>query len=246
MAAVQQALWNIFTHYSLVGNPRDPEYLKSQQLRKFCEDVQLFGKRRFTKQDLDVIFVRCVESKGPSSAKNGGKLSFTEFLSCLMLVSIKVYPNEESSNQSFQRLLSANVFPLASRRNPESIEEYLDDPFVRHLQQTFATGLGKMFSFYSLFCSKRLLTLSSRVEDRGNSMKGLAFGYPEFLRFASDFKLTKRISTANLLSTLELGDVYLSCVKVQIPTPPSSPHPRPTTHHHAPRNRNRLAPWSSP
>jgi hypothetical protein len=42
-----------------------------------------------------------------------------------------------------------------------------------------------------------------------NSMKG-ALGYPEFLKFASDFDLANTV----ILSTIELGDVYLSSLKV--------------------------------
>jgi len=36
-----------------------------------------------------------------------------------------------------------------------------------------------------------------------------ALGYPEFLKFASDFDLSSSV----ILSTLELGDIYLSSVK---------------------------------
>ena len=40
-----------------------------------------------------------------------------------------------------------------------------------------------------------------------------ALGYPEFLKFASDFDLSNSV----ILSTLEVGDIYLSSIKAVAP-----------------------------
>lgn len=40
-----------------------------------------------------------------------------------------------------------------------------------------------------------------------------ALGYAEFLKFASDFDLSSSV----ILSTIELGDIYLSSIKVSSP-----------------------------
>ena len=39
MAAIEEILWNVFTYYSLNGNPRDPSRLHSSHLNRFCKDV---------------------------------------------------------------------------------------------------------------------------------------------------------------------------------------------------------------
>ena len=57
------------------------------------------------------------------------------------------------------------------------------------------------------------LTLSGRTPGRAtrgcNTMKE-ALGYAEFLKFSSDFDLSSSV----ILSTLEIGDIYLSSIKV--------------------------------
>lgn len=42
MSAIEEVLWNIFTHYSLNGNPKDPSRLHSMGLKKFCADIMVF------------------------------------------------------------------------------------------------------------------------------------------------------------------------------------------------------------
>lgn len=39
MPSVEEILWNIFTFYSLNGNPRDPSRLHTTSLVKFCKDI---------------------------------------------------------------------------------------------------------------------------------------------------------------------------------------------------------------
>lgn len=58
------------------------------------------------------------------------------------------------------------------------------------------------------------LTVAGRSPGRAtrgsNTMKE-ALGYAEFLKFASDFDLSSSV----ILSTLEIGDIYLSSIKVR-------------------------------
>lgn len=41
---VEEILWNIFTYYSLMGNPRDPSRLNHTGLVKFCRDGKNVAK----------------------------------------------------------------------------------------------------------------------------------------------------------------------------------------------------------
>jgi hypothetical protein len=41
MAEIEEVLWNIFTSYSLNGNPRDPSRLNGSGLLKLCRDIMV-------------------------------------------------------------------------------------------------------------------------------------------------------------------------------------------------------------
>ena len=60
MSVVRQELWNIFTYYTLHGNPRDPSRLNATQFLKLLRDSQLFDPTMvsvpMTKQMFHLIF----------------------------------------------------------------------------------------------------------------------------------------------------------------------------------------------
>lgn len=60
MVVVEEILWNIFTFYSLNGNPRDPSRLHTTSLVKFCKDImameQTMTERPLTLADLHLIY----------------------------------------------------------------------------------------------------------------------------------------------------------------------------------------------
>lgn len=66
MVAVEEVLWNIFTYYSVNGNPRDPSRLHSTSLVKFCRDVMAtevsMTERPLTLADLHLIYTAACKS----------------------------------------------------------------------------------------------------------------------------------------------------------------------------------------
>ena len=44
MASVEQELWNIFTFYTLHGNPQYPDLLKASQFVKLAKDCQMLRR----------------------------------------------------------------------------------------------------------------------------------------------------------------------------------------------------------
>ena len=44
---MEEVLWAIFTHYTLVGNPRDPSRLNNTGLLKLCKDGITYLKMSF-------------------------------------------------------------------------------------------------------------------------------------------------------------------------------------------------------
>jgi hypothetical protein len=42
MSSIEEILWNVFTFYSLNGNPKDPSRLNGSGLLKVCRDGKKF------------------------------------------------------------------------------------------------------------------------------------------------------------------------------------------------------------
>lgn len=146
------------------------------------------------------------------------RMTYNDFLTALMKVSTKVYPDAPSVDDAFQQLLMEHVLPLASRRCPDNVEVFLNNEELQAMYEYYSDALEAIFQFYaSTSAIKRggdggRDRTAARKPGRGrrrlNTMKE-ALGYQEFLKLASDFELSSSV----LLSTLEIGDIYLSSVK---------------------------------
>ena len=66
MSAIEEVLWNIFTFYSLNGNPKDPSRLHSMALLKLCKDImaldQTMTECPITQADLHLIYTSVLRS----------------------------------------------------------------------------------------------------------------------------------------------------------------------------------------
>jgi len=66
MSAIEEVLWNIFTYYSLNGNPKDPSRLHSMALLKMCKDImaldQIMTEVPITQADLHLIYTSVLKS----------------------------------------------------------------------------------------------------------------------------------------------------------------------------------------
>lgn len=60
MVLIEEVLWNIFTYYSLHGNPKDPSRLHSLALLKLCKDVHAMDasmvENALSQQDFQLIY----------------------------------------------------------------------------------------------------------------------------------------------------------------------------------------------
>lgn len=228
------------------------ERWQAQQFVKFCRVCQIIGstisEARPALVEADIVVVYTAEVKRRREGKSSRaaqKMDFSDFLTSLMKLSLKVYPSnaKRSVDDAFQRLLLHNVLPLADRRNPAQMDitECEADPQIRELKLIFGEPLEQMFQFYASFRDSPAAAAASDASAaaaaaagsttpgrelaltggsapgsatrRGlggstNSMKS-ALGYDEFLKFAADFDLSNNV----ILSTLELGDIYLSSLR---------------------------------
>jgi hypothetical protein len=147
-----------------------------------------------------------------------------------MKLAVKVYPRSKRVDDAFQRLLMDNILPLASRRRPDAVDMFLENEDVNRLLDYYRDALEQIFAFYATSDKRTHAAMAAYAGTRGgsslgysgkspmratkavNTMKG-ALGYGEFLKFASDFDLANSV----ILSTIELGDIYLSSIKAVEP-----------------------------
>ena len=86
---------------------------QSTQFLKLCRDCQLVGTTSLGEADVYVAYTAEVKRKNRTGLK---VMNYNDFLTALMKLSFKVYPDSHSVDDSFQRLLMENILPLASRR----------------------------------------------------------------------------------------------------------------------------------
>jgi|Transcript_1673 hypothetical protein len=234
-AGIENELWNIYTFYTLHGNPLCPEFLKNQQFMKLAKDCQMIKKKQgvgLTSADLSVVFAsetqrKKAENKTMAKRANPNLMTYSEFLNVLMVLAPKVYPKEDPDTV-FQKLLLENILPLAAHRIIHKVSIADEEGVEELLTVTFKRGLEDLFDYYSDVADRRRKLLAAQeVQDtvklkgghgqvqvtskqRAKELrdsKGL-IGYSEFMNFCQDFKLI----ALSQVTTIQAGDIFLSSV----------------------------------
>jgi hypothetical protein len=148
--SIQEELWNIFSYYSLHGNPRDPSRIMATQFYNFCRDALLFDPSMtecaLTQAETQLLFMAQIQAiKQASSTLTvaaTGRLDYDEFLTCLLRIARKCYPSCASPEAAMQQLLMDNVLPLTSRRKSAS------ECSVTGLMVTYSEQLDQLKKHY--------------------------------------------------------------------------------------------------
>eukprot|EP01041_Mallomonas_annulata_P003317 gene3317-6568_t len=218
MSSAEDELWNIFTYYSLHGNPMDPSRIDAAHYYKLCKDsfMILKGKNRPT-DELKLLCTMEVKKRGQISSINseGKGLSFEEFISSLIRISQRCYPNKDNnSDDSFLNLLLDNILPYAKRRFPISLQSLINEPSIDSLFISYESSFFNIFKFYCntsedinkdktmlqstitpLPPSKTLdemnlsITTSTYNKKRTSTKNTVRMSYADFLRFSNDYGL---------------------------------------------------------
>ena len=136
MSTVEQELWNIFTFYTLHGNPMYPDLLKASQFVKMARECNIIkpGQKTdslgVTQADVNVVYIVEVKRKDRGFARNQAQMTYNDFLNALMRLSSRVYPRADTVDDAFQQLLMENVLPLASRRSPDPVSMHMENEEV--------------------------------------------------------------------------------------------------------------------
>jgi hypothetical protein len=219
MDTVEEELWNIFSHYALHGNPRDPSKMPCSQFLKLCRDTLVLDHtmtdRPLTQADIQLICTAELRNKSAGTAPHSDRLEYTQFLSCLLRVALKCYPNAKNSEDSMQQLLMDNVLPLASRRKPVALNSFLNQPPVEQLFRYYEDAFAEIYRFYAASSEVKSRSITQTTsgkkkemtfddhkvhteeakKEKSSTRPGSQMSYPDFLRFAGDFGLTGRCAS---------------------------------------------------
>ena len=216
--SVELELWNIFTYYTLHGNPQDPEHLKCNQFVRLAKDADILGRKtsklnNVAQADVELSFKAAIRSKNRRTTKKE-LLTYSDFLNCLNQLAPRVYPRS-NKDTVFQQLLLENLLPLASRRNPEPMSEQLQADDIQKILEYYMPGLEQIFLFYSDISERRQRQASAKGKGGGGAKRRAAEDptpevmYPEYQQFCSQYKLT----SSELISQLQAGDIFLCSTK---------------------------------
>ena len=160
--SIHEELWNIFTYYSLHGNPRDPSRINATQYCNFCRDTLLFDPSMtdvaLTPPKAHLLFtsqITLIKSAFSNSVAAGvGKLNFEEFLTLMLRTAKKCYPSQKTLEGAMQQLLMDNVLPLSSRRKPisecpviEAMEK--DSEEIEKLWKLYENPMQQFFHYFA-------------------------------------------------------------------------------------------------
>jgi hypothetical protein len=253
--SVESELWNVFTYYSLITNPLDPEHMSQQQWVKFLKHCRIVKSRKgklaspsrsslraasrggagtgrtISAAAAAVYYTREVTRRDRHLTDPVKKMNYDDFLNALMRIAHeKLYSEQMRVDESFQELLIKNVLPFdhALRRKPDYYmqmgppplslpdfsvpivppvaETLVSDPLL-DLKSRYGRSLKKIFLFYGAGQSRH------KAHDRRATSPNV-LAYKDFVRFGTDFSMTRSC----LLTTVELGDVFLTCARSSSPT----------------------------
>lgn len=84
------------------------------------------------------------------------RLSFEEFVSCLLKIAQRCYPSSSSKDEAIQQLLMDNILPLANRRILTNISNILKQPNMELMYSYYESALKELFSFFASTTEKSI------------------------------------------------------------------------------------------
>ena len=163
---IEDTLWNIFTHYSLHGNPLEPMNLKMSQWIAFCRKCQISNPAGKPGRDEDgnevpmemdasmgVVYHEACEPTKEGRAHFKGrsrKMKFGDFLNCLVTLADRLYgATSEDGEGAFEQLLNEKVLPNALRREPLDVSSLMASDAVQTMAEDYQDSVRCIFEFYA-------------------------------------------------------------------------------------------------
>ena len=223
--SIEEELWHVFTHYTLMSDPTTPAGLTAQQFLKLAKEVQLVVASKGLAEAQ--ILVSAQVSSGeifPRAGRRGMKLSFSDFVQVMSRLASRCHPNTDPAF-AFQKILLENVLPLAQRRVVLPVDSMLAEADVDDLlRRQFCKGLDQIFDWYAKVADHtRRIAIDMTCQNVYASNRRPVnhhtgrIGYAEFLEFCATCRIFEGPgSKANaLLSVRSVGDVYLASTRTR-------------------------------
>jgi hypothetical protein len=118
------------SYYSLQNEVRHPELLNAHQFLQLARDCEIVNGRRIVDADINITFKAARMQKatlssavhnfiaktqdGNQGPTQSNMMPYTRFLNALVMLSKKAFPNENSDEVSFERLLAEHILPVSS------------------------------------------------------------------------------------------------------------------------------------
>jgi hypothetical protein len=179
---IERCVWNIYTHATLHGNPRDPSRLTSSGLQKLCRECRLYDMSLvevpITPSQIHLIFAQ--EAKAATERidprllekKLVERVDYDGFLSCIMRIAAICYPSSANGEESMMHLLVDNILPLASHRKPVSVDHILGSKEITNLFYFFEDAIQSVFDFYAANAAN---TIGNKQLTKTTASKGTSF-----------------------------------------------------------------------
>jgi len=221
--------------------PADRQDERRQILRSLFEKHHQYGKKMLSTVQANVTYTSVVKRKNrKTNVEKMTYNDFLNALMKIAIEMYASNKNVKSVDDAFQQLLIDNVLhrSLADRREPnmELLQNAMAESTTVEVLKLYKGATRQLFFFYATAQHQRskrvraehqkdkhvgdsnfgcahslekLKTRSARLErHRKLNPNKQAIGYNEFLKFASDFN----INSSLLLSTMEVGEIYLSAI----------------------------------
>lgn len=143
---METELWNIFTYYTLHGDPLDPEHIKLTQFVRLCKDCEILGQQGLSSPDINVLYRSEVtrghaakRAEAKARAMNEGykaragtgvvandKMNFNCFLNAIMKLSSLV---RACRPRRPRPRLTRHCLPVTTRRRSTRLPRASTTPF---------------------------------------------------------------------------------------------------------------------
>eukprot|EP00698_Gefionella_okellyi_P013291 TRINITY_DN362_c0_g1_i1.p1 TRINITY_DN362_c0_g1~~TRINITY_DN362_c0_g1_i1.p1 ORF type:complete len:2269 (+),score=447.63 TRINITY_DN362_c0_g1_i1:50-6856(+) len=211
----RDALFRIFTHFSLKGEPGNTTTLTRHKFDKLVRACDLLDDK-LTHPDIGVIFSRVCRGEADATLTQHIRMTFPHFASALCYFANKKYPNQPGA-QALSDMLTKHVLPRA----PSALDDQADviDDEINALLTIYRRALEQVFATYCVAEHEQLSTW----EEQDLAMNTVNFN--ELLKCFTDFSIVPQLmarsrayrvfceSTAELQLTRELRfDDFCVCM----------------------------------
>ena len=229
MSQVERILYDVFTYYTIQGNPLEIFTINNMNFTHLMRDCNLIyddkNKRKkrvykfegtLTETDVYIMFCNrsrlCAEKRRINENVHTGNmcpLPYEEFLTLVTEVAARLYPSNTQVD-AMRHLLLEHILVKAKRRDHVSIDKVLKSDAIQKLYERFKLPFEFLYNFYGFQTSEREGKTDNRnklqlIQTKSSDPK---LAYREFVKFAKDMGCGSNIT----ISMTQIASVFVSSI----------------------------------